>query len=360
MCRIGPAARTATRRLVLLLTASACAACGQTTATTTMTSGPAPRTSATLTPSASASASATATASGQATTTATASSLPGTGRPAITVGDKNYSEQFVLGQLYLQALVAQGFSVTLDENIGPTQVTIQGLQTGSLSMYPEYLTVFDQAIAGNEQAFRSQGDALAAGRRWAAAHGLTLLAPTPFSNTEGLAVSDAYSAANHLRTIGDLRRVAGALTIGGPSQFQSEAPGLSALDAAYGLVPAGFQTMAVGAQYAALNGDAVQAADVKTTDGQLATGDYAVLSDPHRVFGWGNVVPVVSTKVLLAEGPAFSATIARVDAALSTTVMRQLNEQVDIAQQDPTAVAKQFLQTHGLLTPLNAPAPSGP
>jgi glycine betaine/choline ABC-type transport system substrate-binding protein len=37
--------------------------------------------------------------------------------------------------------------------------------------------------------------------------------------------------------------------------------------------------------------------------------------------------------------------------------MRALNNAVDAAGQDPTAVATQFLQTHGLLSPL--PTPSG-
>ena len=44
----------------------------------------------------------------------------------------------------------------------------------------------------------------------------------------------------------------------------------------------------------------------------------------------------------------------RVDRALTTPVMRQLNAAVDVAKQDPAAVAKQFLQTHGLLEPLGS------
>ena len=35
--------------------------------------------------------------------------------------------------------------------------------------------------------------------------------------------------------------------------------------------------------------------------------------------------------------------------------MRQLNSAVDVAKQDPAAVAKQYLETHGLLTPLPGP-----
>jgi osmoprotectant transport system substrate-binding protein len=109
--------------------------------------------------------------------------------------------------------------------------------------------------------------------------------------------------------------------------------------------------MAVGDQYSALNSGTIQAADVNTTDGQLATGDYIVMRDPRRVFGWGNVVPVVSAKAAAAEGSAFTDTIQRVDDRLTTATIRQLNYAVSIAGQDPATVARQFLQTHGLLTP---------
>ncbi len=88
---------------------------------------------------------------------------------------------------------------------------------------------------------------------------------------------------------------------------------------------------------------------MQTTDGQLASGDYRLLSDPQHVFGWGNVVPVVSVRALNAEGPAFAETIDRVSAALTTHVIRELNQAVDISGQDPATVAHQFLVTHGLI-----------
>ena len=65
--------------------------------------------------------------------------LPGTGKPPVTIGDKNFTEQFLLGELYAEALSAQGYTVQLNRNIGPTEVTLQALYSGRLDMYPEYL-----------------------------------------------------------------------------------------------------------------------------------------------------------------------------------------------------------------------------
>ncbi len=285
---------------------------------------------------------------GDATSTTTV--LPGTGRPPVAVGDKNlFPEQFVLGALYEQALAAEGFTVSLNRNIGPTEVTIKALQAGSLDIYPEYVGVWDSAVAGYKRTFRSAKQAYDAGARYATAHGFELLKPTPFSDTDALGVTLTYAVQNGLNTIGDLRKLAPRLTIGGPPEFENSPTGLAGVEQAYGFAPAAFKALAVGEQYPALDKSTIQAADVNTTDGELSSDGYAVLRDPSHVFGFGNVVPVATRKALAQEGPAFVATINAVSALLTTPVMRQLNAAVALDHQDPTTVAKQFLIAHHLL-----------
>src|SRR5581483_8178032 len=120
-------------------------------------------------------------------------------------------------------------------------------------------------------------------------------------------------------------------------------------ESTYGVVPATFKPLEIGAQYQALDQGTVQAAVVNTTDPQLLSGSYPLLHDPENVFGWGNVVPVASTKALDAEGPVFIDTINRVSALLSLDTMRELNAQVVLYNQDPATVAQQFLQDRGIL-----------
>lgn len=290
-------------------------------------------------------------AGGGSTATAQTVTLPGVGKPQVTVGDKNFTEQFVLGQLYYQALKAQGFSVVLNPNIGPTEVTMQALATGELAVYPEYLGTWNSDIAGYRRKFRTRAAAYAAGQRYALAHGLALLDPTPFSNTDAIGVTLDYATQNGLHSIDDLRSVAASLTLGAPPQFQQSPTGLPAIEQVYGVAPAAFKPLEIGAEYQALDQGVVQAADVSTTDAELLTGNYAVLKDPKNVFGWGNVVPVASVRALDAEGPAFAATINRVSALLTLSVMRQLNAAVDLSGQRPADVARNFLQINGLLTP---------
>lgn len=285
------------------------------------------------------------------TTTTTTTPLPGAGKPQLIIGDMNFTEQFVLGELYAEALGAQGYSVQLNSNIGPTSVTLAALADGQLDMYPEYLGAWDYDIAHHRGAFRTGAAAYEAGQEYAATHNLTLLNPTPFSDTDAIAVTVAYAEQHHLRSIGDLRRVAAGLAFGGPPQFEQSNPGLPSVEQVYGFAPAGYTPLDIGAQYTELDDGSIQAADVDTTDGQLASGDYTVLRDPRNVFGWGQAVPVVSTKVLDEEGPEFAETINNVDALLSLSAIRWLNAEVDVAHRDPASVAREFLETHGLIPP---------
>jgi len=284
------------------------------------------------------------------TTTTAPMFLPGTGRPPVAIGDKNFTEQFILGELYDQALTAKGFTITLNKNIGSTQVTQLALEDGQLDMYPEYIGTFDADVANETESFTSVHAAFEAGQRYAVAHGLELLRATPFSDTDAIAVLSAYGAEHHLRVIADLSRVKSGLTLGAPPQFQDSRSGLPGIESAYGVVPAHFQPLAIGLQYQALNGGSVQAADVFTTDGQLAAGHYRLLGDPDHVFPFQNVVPVVTQGALLAEGPAFALTIDRVSALLTTEAMRLLNADVNLYNQTPAVAARRFLIEHGLLS----------
>ena len=56
----------------------------------------------------------------------------------IIVGTKNFPEQYILGQLYKQALEAQGFDVQYKENLASTELIDTSLRSGKVTLYPEY------------------------------------------------------------------------------------------------------------------------------------------------------------------------------------------------------------------------------
>src|ERR671918_659687 len=74
----------------------------------------------------------------------------GGGGPTITVGSKNFTEQFVLGELYSQTLEANGFTAEHQLNLGSEQLADEALQSGEIDFYPEYTGTALVALLGYE------------------------------------------------------------------------------------------------------------------------------------------------------------------------------------------------------------------
>jgi osmoprotectant transport system substrate-binding protein len=280
--------------------------------------------------------------------TAAATAQPGKGKPPVTLGAKNFTEQYILGELYGQALKAKGFSVTVKSNIGSSEITDKALTSGKIDLYPEYTGTILTAIAKMEDRPRSAEEAYELAKAFEAERGFTTLDKTPFFNADGLAVLPDYAEKHGLKTIADLAK-AGSFAYGAPPENKTRFQGLVGMKQEYGLDKVKFRPLAIGLQYKALDSRKIDVAAIFTTDGQLQGGKYTVLEDPKGVFGYQNVTPVVNAKVLAAQGPEFAATLDAVSAKLTTEAMQQMNAAVDLDKAKPAAVAKAFLDANGLL-----------
>ena len=274
-------------------------------------------------------------------------SLPGTGRPSVALGTKNFTEQFILGELYAQALRAKGFTVRLKPNIGSSEIIDRTLTGGQIDLYPEYIGVIAVELAGQDPP-RTRTATYEAARRFEARRGFELLRPTPFQDALALAVKPGFARRNGLRELGDLRRL-DSFTYGGAPENRTRYQGLKGMRQAYGLTNARFRVVQLGDQYEALDSGRFDVVNVLTTDGQLERGEYTVLDDPKGIFGFQNVAPVVNRGVLRRMGPAFEATLNEVSSRLTDEVMQKMNGAVDIDGKRPADVARAFLRRAQLL-----------
>jgi osmoprotectant transport system substrate-binding protein len=286
--------------------------------------------------------------SSSSTSSSTSSGQPGKGKPAVTIGDKNFTEQYILGELYAQALRAKGFTVKIKSNIGSSEIIDKALTSGKLDLYPEYTGVILSELAHATKRPGNPDDAYAAAKKFEESRGFTMLDKTPFFDSDALAVKPDFATKNSLSSVADLKKLGSGLKLGAPPEFKTRFEGLIGLKKDYGVNPT-FKPLAIGLQYKALDTGKIDVADVFTTDGQLQNGKYTVLKDPKFIFGFQNVAPIVSKKVLNQQGPEFAATLNAVSAKLTTEAMQKMNAAVDLDKQKPAAVAKQFLQANGLV-----------
>ena len=273
---------------------------------------------------------------------------PGAGKPPVVLGTKNFTEEFILGQLYAQALQAKGFLVTTKNNIGASEVVEGKLGAGQIDGYPEYTGTILSVLAHDS---RRPPSALVAYQRAAAferQHGAVLLSMAPATDTDVVITKPAYAARHHLRSLADLAQLGPSSTLAGPPEFRTRFNGLIGLRQVYGVTGIGFLPVMIGGQYSALEDGRAQLAAAFTTDGQLSQGGYTLLNDPKDIFGFQNVTFVVRRDVLAREGPSFAQTIDSVTTKLSTQALRVMNAAVVLDKQSPAAVARQFLGGNGL------------
>jgi osmoprotectant transport system substrate-binding protein len=242
------------------------------------------------------------------------STLPGAGKPAVVLGDKNFDEEYLLGSLYQEALQAQGYTITLKGNIGSTELAYKALQTGQIQMYPEYDGTLLTVALGDLKPPTSAAQTYRLTQADAKKAGFELSAATLFADADALATLKSYATAHGLKTLADLAK-AGPISFGAPAEARTRFLGLLGLEQEYGLHKLKFTPLAEGLNYKALDSGQVKVALVFTTDPQLASGKYTVLTDTKGLFGYQNVAMVLRPSLATAEGPAFLATIDKVRAA---------------------------------------------
>ncbi len=278
-----------------------------------------------------------------------ATGLPGEGKPPVRLGTKNFTEQYILGHLYAQALKAEGFSVELKLDIGSTEVADRALTSGVIDVYPEYTGTSLSVVKGQEAVPPDADATYEQAKRFYERRGQTLLDRTPFEDRDAIAVTRGFAKEHDLQTTADLKRLGSSVTLAGPPEFRTRLAGMIGLRQAYGLRSLRFKAMDIADITAALDAGTIQAGDVFTTDPRLANGEYVLLDDPKGIFGYQNVAPVIDFKTLQEQGSAFAVTMNAVSAQLTTDVMRRLNAAVDLDGQSPEAVARRFLQERRLV-----------
>jgi osmoprotectant transport system substrate-binding protein len=277
---------------------------------------------------------------------AAAPAQPGKGKPPVTIGTKDFTEEFILGELYKDALQAKGYTVKLKKNIGATEIIDTALKSHKIDGYPEYTGESVATVAKRNVPAKTAAEEYQLAKQFYEGRGETVSQPTPFQDVDAIATTKAFAAKHHLSSMEDLKKI-GSFSLGARPEFKARQQGLAGMKKVYGINNAKFRQLALGVQYQALDTGKVDAANIFTTDAQLASGKYTVLKDPKGVFGFQNVAFVIDKKKLAELGGGqFMGVINSVNKLLTTDAITSMNKAVAIDKQDEATVAKQFLQAN--------------
>ena len=278
--------------------------------------------------------------------TATAGVQKHAATPTILVGNKNFTEEFILGQLYGQALQAKGFKVKYAGSLGSSELADTAIKSGKINFYPEYTGVIVLDLA-KQTSPKSATATYAAAKKFEETRGLTLLNATPFYDTDSFGMLTATAHKFGVKTIGDMKKVK-SFSYAGYPECQTRITCLLGLKNIYGLKQVKFVPLSSISVYTLLDQGKITAGDVFSTDPQLSSSKYTILADTKHIFGFQNVAPVVSQKTLAAGGSKLSQTVNAVSAKLTIPAMIAMNKAVAIDKKTPAAVASAFLKANGL------------
>jgi osmoprotectant transport system substrate-binding protein len=281
-----------------------------------------------------------------------ASALSAPSSQTIKLGTKDFTEEFVLGQLYKQALEAKGFKVDYKENIGSTEIIQTALRSGKINAYPEYVgEIVQTAYHVSKNLPKTAHGWWSLAKSLLSKDGYTLSNATPFYDVDAIAVRKADAQKYKLKTLFDLKRLQNSsqkpsnFSIGARPEFKNRDQGYLGMKKVYGLGGLKYVSIATGLTYQALDQKKVFAINVFSTDAALATGKYTVLTDPRLIFGVQNVAVIVKKDVAT---PAVLKVLNAVSAKLTQAAILAMNKATQTNKQNPATVAKQFLKANGL------------
>ena len=287
--------------------------------------------------------------SGEGSSPSGAASEPAGDLPAVSIGSAGFPEAAVVAEIYAQALEANGFTVERHLELGERDAVRAAFDSGDINLAPDYLGGLASLLGGEVS---PDADATHAAMITALeAEGQTALDYSPGTDADGFAVRQETADELGLATMSDLAEVAGDLVWGlapGCPDNPVCGPGLNDV---YGIDISALDTESLSpcsAEIAeALNADAIQVAQVCTTQAEIASFNFVLLEDDGGLAPAQNLAPVLTQELADAGGATLADTLNAVSELLTTEELTNLNLQI-AEQESFEDIASQWLTDNGL------------
>lgn len=268
----------------------------------------------------------------------------------VRIATKPMTEQFILGDM-LALLIEHDteLQVEMTQGVGGGTGNIHpALLKGDFDLYPEYTgTAWSYVL---KKTSIPADDALFAelSREYRDRFQLEWVGLYGFNNTFGLVVRRDIADRLHLKTCSDLAAATPELTFGAEYDFYEREDGYTALCDAYGFHFKKRVDLDIGLKYPAIGKGEIDVMTIFTTDGQLSVADVAVLQD-DRHFYQNYYCGTVVRADALKRFPELKPVLLKMDNLLDDAAMARLNYEVEGKGRDTRDVARDFLQSKGLL-----------
>lgn len=262
-------------------------------------------------------------------------------RPALTIGAKNFSEQYILAALIADRLEDAGFETRQRGGLG-SAVIFRALAAGDLDVYVDYSGTLWANVLGRTDNPPREEMLRELGRTLAARHDVRVLGPLGFENTYALAMRRDRADALGIRSIDDLARHAPRLRLASDLEFLTR-PEWAAVERAYGLRFAAARAYSPTFMYRALEEGSADVISAFSSDGRIAAMNLVVLTDPRRALPGYDAVLLLSPA--RARDPGIVRALTPLLGVIPVERMRAANYLVDrdSGKRSPAQAARTLL-----------------
>lgn len=272
------------------------------------------------------------------------------------VGSKDFDEQLVLGNIAQLALAEAGADVEYTGLAG-TSAARDALESGEIDLYWEYNGTGWGTHLGNSLSPDELPENLTeeVATRDLEQNDIRWLEAAPFNNTYAFAVRGEAEILDEVETVSDIAALAEedpeALSLCIESEFSTRDDGLPGLEEFYGFDWPDDQVQVIdtGLVYTQTDAGECNFGEVFTSDGRIANLGLEIIEDDKSFFPPYNPSVTIREEAYQQAPDALSGLFSDVAAALDLETMTELNARVSADGEDPEDVARDFLQSEGLI-----------
>lgn len=271
-------------------------------------------------------------------------------KDTIKIASKPMTEQYILTEIIAQLIEAEtDYETEITKGVGGGTTNIHpALVKGDFDLYPEYTRTAWLNVLKKEEMEKDDDKLYEQLLTEYDALGLTWTGLYGFSNTYGLAVRQETADQYGLSTYSDLAEASGELIFGGNPDYIELETGYARLCEAYGMQFKETKQMEIALKYEALKNAEVDVINAFTTDAQLAANNLVLLTDDSVFFETFDAGTIVR-KDTLEEYPKLQGVLEKLNGLISEAEMQQMNYEVEVNGKEDKEVARQFLESKGLL-----------
>ncbi|MEG9296878.1 glycine betaine ABC transporter substrate-binding protein [Mangrovibacillus sp. Mu-81] len=276
----------------------------------------------------------------------------GIGGKEISVGGKNFTEQYLLSEMTAFLLKEEGFKVKQMNNLGSTVVR-KALENEQVDLMWEYTGTALITYMGKEP-MSDPEKTFQKVKELDSKNGIHWMNMSDVNNTYALAMTEEKSEELGIESISDLASYVnehpGSLTMASDAEFANRPDGLPGVEKKYGFSfgTGNIKQMDIGLTQRALDNGQVDVSVAFETDATIREYGLVTLKDDKRFFPPYRAAVSINKEVY-KKYPEIKEITAHLANKLDSDIMRELNYKVDIEGNSVSVVAHDWLVENGLL-----------